>query len=217
MIKSLEKCAWWVIRKYGINNLLFPFRMCVSAKSLQLCPTPCDRLDCSLLGSSVHRIFQARILEWVAMPSSRASSQPRDWTPVSCLLYWQVGSLPPRPPGKPWLQDMQVLKGNWSVNSSFWKKGTSFEITFQVLWKSLKLVACYSGNNWKIIMFLCLPTPTLNFIRGGKNIDGTGQKMNTGANKWEKGDFVINLSMNVQRSEIEWKLQKEWLTEVREI
>ena len=35
-------------------------------------------------GSSVHRIFQARILEWVAMPSSRESSQPRDWTHISC-------------------------------------------------------------------------------------------------------------------------------------
>ena len=97
------------------------------------------------------------------------------------------------------------------------KKSTSFEITFQMLWKSLKIVACYSGNNWKIIMFLCLPTPTLNFIRGGKNIDGIGHKTNIGANKWEKGDFVINLSMNVQRSEIEWKLEKEWLMEVREI
>ena len=40
--------------------------------------------DCSPLGSSVHGILQARILEWVAMPSSRASSQPRDQTPVSC-------------------------------------------------------------------------------------------------------------------------------------
>ena len=41
-------------------------------------------LDCSPLGSSVHGSLQARILEWVAMPSSRGSSQPRDRTPVSC-------------------------------------------------------------------------------------------------------------------------------------
>ena len=40
--------------------------------------------DCSPPGSSVHGILQARILEWVAMPSSRASSQPRDRTRVSC-------------------------------------------------------------------------------------------------------------------------------------
>ena len=43
----------------------------------------CDPVDCSLPGSSVHRILQARILEWVAMPSSKGSSHPRDQTPVS--------------------------------------------------------------------------------------------------------------------------------------
>ena len=53
--------------------------------SLQLCSTLCDPVDCSPLGSSVHGISQARILEWVAMPSSRGSSQPRDWTQVSCI------------------------------------------------------------------------------------------------------------------------------------
>ena len=42
-------------------------------------------MNCSLLGSSVHGISQARILEWVAMPSSRGSSQPRDGAHVSCL------------------------------------------------------------------------------------------------------------------------------------
>ena len=43
-----------------------------------------DSMNCSPPGSSVHGILQARILEWVAMPSSRGSSQPRDWTRVSC-------------------------------------------------------------------------------------------------------------------------------------
>ena len=46
------------------------------AKSLQSCPTLCDPLDNSPPGASVNGIFQARILEWVAMPSSRVSSQP---------------------------------------------------------------------------------------------------------------------------------------------
>ena len=57
--------------------------MCVCAKLLQSCPTLCDPMDCSLPGSSVHGILQARILEWVAMPSSRASSRPRDRTHIS--------------------------------------------------------------------------------------------------------------------------------------
>ena len=43
----------------------------------------CDPMDYSLLGSSVHGILQARLLEWVAMPSSRGSSKPRDGTQVS--------------------------------------------------------------------------------------------------------------------------------------
>ena len=47
-------------------------------KLLQLCSTLCNPMDYSLLGSSVHGILQARILEWVAMPSSRGSSWPRD-------------------------------------------------------------------------------------------------------------------------------------------
>ena len=48
-------------------------------------PILCDPMDCSLLGSSVCGILQARILEWVAMPSSRGSSWPRDQTCVSCI------------------------------------------------------------------------------------------------------------------------------------
>ena len=51
----------------------------------QSCPTLCDPMDCSLQGSSVHGIFQARVLEWIAISFSRESSQPRDWTQVSCI------------------------------------------------------------------------------------------------------------------------------------
>ena len=47
-------------------------------------------MDCNLPGSPVHGILQARILEWVAMPSSRESSWPRDQT--LCLLHWQADS-----------------------------------------------------------------------------------------------------------------------------
>ena len=57
----------------------------VHAKSLQLCPTLCDFMDYSLLGSSVHGTLHTRILEWAAMPSSRGFSGPRDGTRVSCV------------------------------------------------------------------------------------------------------------------------------------
>ena len=62
-----------------IRNILFFFLVIkvmyiyVSTKLLQLCPTMCNPMDCSLPGSSVHGILQARILELVAMSSSRES------------------------------------------------------------------------------------------------------------------------------------------------
>ena len=49
----------------------------------QLCLTLCNPMDCSLPGFSIQGIFQARVLEWVAISLSRGSSQPRDWTRVS--------------------------------------------------------------------------------------------------------------------------------------
>ena len=59
--------------------------LCMHAKLLQSCLTLCDPVDHSLPGFSVHGILQARILEWVAISFSRGSSQPRDWTRVSCI------------------------------------------------------------------------------------------------------------------------------------
>jgi len=50
----------------------------------QSCLALFDPMDCSLPGSFVHGILQARILEWVVIPFSRGSSQPRDQTRVSC-------------------------------------------------------------------------------------------------------------------------------------
>ena len=65
----------------------------------QSCPTPCDSMDCSPPGSSVHEIFQARILEWVAIYFSRGSSQPRDQTWVSCTagIFFTIQGKPKNP------------------------------------------------------------------------------------------------------------------------
>ena len=59
----------------------------------QSCLTLCDPMDCSLQGSSVHGIFQARVLEWVVVSFARGSSRPRDRTRVShiagrCFTVW---------------------------------------------------------------------------------------------------------------------------------
>ena len=59
-------------------NINFCPIIIMHAKSLQSYPTLCDTMDCSLPGSSLRGILQARLLEWVAMPSSRRSSRPRD-------------------------------------------------------------------------------------------------------------------------------------------
>ena len=57
----------------------------VKAVVTQSCLTLCDPMDCNPPGSSVHGILQARILGWVALPSSRGSSQLWDQTWVSCI------------------------------------------------------------------------------------------------------------------------------------
>ena len=59
--------------------------LCMCVESFQLCPTLCDPMDCSLPGSTVLGILQARILKWVVIPFSRGSSQPRDQTWVTCV------------------------------------------------------------------------------------------------------------------------------------
>ena len=62
---------------------------------VQLCLTLCDPMDCSSPDSSVHGILQARIQEWVSMPSSRRSSWPRHQTRISCTAsrfytHWAI-------------------------------------------------------------------------------------------------------------------------------
>ena len=73
--------------------------MCMHAKSLQLCPTLCDPIECSPPGSSVHGILQTRILEWFAMPFSRGSSRPRDQTCTSCGSCIAEGFFTAKQPG----------------------------------------------------------------------------------------------------------------------
>ena len=62
----------------------------------QSCPTLSDPMDCSLPGSSVHGIFQARVLEWGAVAFSEFADQGSNLGP----LYWERGVLAPAPPGE---------------------------------------------------------------------------------------------------------------------
>ena len=77
----------------------------VAAESLSCVWLFYDPVDCSSPGSSLHRISQARTLEWMAIFFSKGSSQPRDWTCISCIgrqiLYHRATrEVPPLPPSK---------------------------------------------------------------------------------------------------------------------
>ena len=79
----------WTEEPGGLQSIEFPrarhdlahmvvfLTMCVCSAT-HLCPTLCDPMDCILPGCFLHGIFQARLMEWVAIPSSRGSSQLRD-------------------------------------------------------------------------------------------------------------------------------------------
>ena len=73
---SFSNYYLWSSMVFMVMN--FKCFLVFQVKVTQSCVTLCDPVDCSLPGSSVHRILQARILEWVAIAFSRGSSQPRD-------------------------------------------------------------------------------------------------------------------------------------------
>ena len=75
--KSFFSCVHYTSQQYlNLNNIY----VCV-----QSCPIVCSPMDCGSPGSSVHGIFLARILEWVAIPYSWGSSWPWDGTRISCI------------------------------------------------------------------------------------------------------------------------------------
>ena len=90
----------------------------------QLCLTLRNPMDCSPPGSSVHGIFQARVLEWVAVSFSRGSSQPRDWTWVShiigrCFTIWATREVREQrwPPKK---RSVCTMPGTWASSDLLW-------------------------------------------------------------------------------------------------
>ena len=99
---------------------------CVRTKSLQSCLTLWDHMVCSLPGSSVHGILQARILEWVAMPSCRGIfPNPQ----LLHLLYWQVGSLPLAPLVIPNQKAGRRLRTfTWKVAARYLRKLEAFRM-----------------------------------------------------------------------------------------
>ena len=89
---------------------------CACGLVIQLCLTLCNSMDCSLPGSSVHGILQARILEWVAVLFSRGSSWSKDWITTGFFIY-----------------SMRKFSSSWLLSVSFksWKDAEFFSNAFE--------------------------------------------------------------------------------------
>ena len=94
---------WW---PWGCHLLL---SSCLLTK---LCSTLLEPMDCSPPGPSAHGISQARILEWVTISFFRGSSQPRDWTHVSCI-FRQILYLSATREADYWVNILHILYVSW--------------------------------------------------------------------------------------------------------
>ena len=81
-ISYISSIGRWVLYPQGHHRIPNTYILYVKVK-VKSCATLCDPMDCSLPGSSVHGIFQAIVLEWIAISFSKGYSQPRDQTWVS--------------------------------------------------------------------------------------------------------------------------------------
>ena len=87
LIKIVLKIAYFPSQTWRVYGYLLKVSSFLKYKSefAQLCLTLCDPTDCSLLGFSVNGMFQAGVLEWVAISFSKGSSRPSEQTHVSCI------------------------------------------------------------------------------------------------------------------------------------
>ena len=95
-LQKYRVSTWWIFGNhwhdlpYWITVFSYCNYFCIhlyesESEVTQSCLTLCDPMDCSLPGFPVHGVFQARVLEWVAISFSRGSFWPRDRTQVSCI------------------------------------------------------------------------------------------------------------------------------------
>ena len=123
----------------------------------QLCPTLHKPMDVAHQAPLSVAILQERILEWVAMPSSRGYSQPRDWTQVSQTL--QVDSLPAELPGNPKIRLFQVNEGIYKILQKIAKECVLLSINYKAIVYSRIISLCVfpsdfisrSDKHWKSI------------------------------------------------------------------
>ena len=114
----------------ALKSHFYFFRSCCCCSVIKLCPTFCNPMDYSPPGSCVHGVFQARILEWVAISFCRGPSRTRDWTCVSCVGRW----IPYH-----WATREALRPVSWTCNLHI-TKHTHFKSTVWRVW--ITLYAC---------------------------------------------------------------------------
>ena len=112
LLSLATSSSWSIFLLYIVNQGFW--KKVKESEVTQCCLPLCYPMDCSLPGSSVHEIFQAKILEWVAISFSRRSSWPRDQTRVSCIVCRRFYCLSHK--GR-LLRDLIILKVSKSLPS----------------------------------------------------------------------------------------------------
>ena len=123
-----------------LNSLIILVRTLVCVLSrVQLFLTP---MDCSPPGSSVHGIFQAGILEWVAISFSRESSWPRDQTCIIYVTCWQMNYLP--------------LAPNWDAHKSDQFSSVAQSCLFVTPWTAAHQASVFITNTQSLLKFMSI-------------------------------------------------------------
>ena len=112
----------------------------------QSCPTLCDPMDCSLPGSSVHGIFQARVLEWVATSFSRRSSWHRDRIQVSCIVRRHFYRLSHQGSG----HIIILPEAHFELKSDFLKYNFNLKTVKQLFFSVLGQFSCQMVNRLRL-------------------------------------------------------------------
>ena len=136
---------------WQLQESTYQFSITKCAQSLHLYPTLCNPTDCSPPGSSVHGIRHTRTLEWAAVPSSRRSSWPRDWTCVSCTAGRFFTT---EPLGSPSITIVLSLRVPYKQNHTEWNFLRPASLTQDCLWG---LKCCILSIVWFLL-------PELYFI-----------------------------------------------------
>ena len=156
MHKDLHKnlllnVAYWIILNPFLTPLVWE-AVGVHAKSGQTCWTLCDPMDDSPLGSSVPEILQTRILEWVALLSSKGTSSPRGQIHLSHISCIGVSSSPRAPPGS--------LRGWNTKKKKSYFKDSSAARALEALTRKWAIYGGNSTSSWQCQRFNFLISET---------------------------------------------------------